>query len=221
MKKTGMLVTGGVLVVILAVFATLVLRQAESSKNQLPVLGVMPEFSFVNQDGEPFGSAQMMGKVSVVDFMFTRCQSACPIMAKEMGRLYKAFDGTDDLQFVSISVDPGHDTFAVLKAYAAANGVNDARWQFLHTTVDRVVNLSENGFMLAADQLPMGHSTKFVLVDRQGRIRGYYNALENKPMIAIREQIKTLLEEPWQRPDAPEGSAMENVGVAEPLAHAN
>jgi len=189
------------------VFSTLVLRQAKTSKAKLPVYGEVPEFTFTNQDGMPFGRAQMLGKVTIVDFFFTRCQSACPIMAREMGELYRAFEDSDDLQFVSISVDPGYDTLAVLKAYAAANGVHDARWQFLYASVPNVVDLSVNGFMLAADRLPMGHSTKFALVDREGRIRGYFNALDAKPMAIIRQQIKQLLEEPWSAPEAPAESA--------------
>jgi cytochrome oxidase Cu insertion factor (SCO1/SenC/PrrC family) len=218
MKKTGVLIAAAFLVVVLAVFATLILRRAELSKAELPVYGEVPEFTFTNQDGEPFGRAQMLGKVTVVDFIFTRCQSACPIMAREMSALYRAFEGTSDLQFVSISVDPGYDTLAVLKAYAAANGVTDARWQFLHTSVENVVDLSENGFMLAADRLPMGHSTKFALVDREGRIRGYYNALDDKPMAVIREQIKQLLKEPWNAPEVPAESAHSSSDGQQPLA---
>lgn len=206
-KANRGLIAGLVAGVVLAVFAVIILRQAEESKSELPIYGEVPEFTFVNQDGEPFGSADLIGKVSVVDFIFTRCKSACPIMAREMGELYTAFEDTDDLQFVSISVDPDHDTLAVLKAYAMANNVSDARWQFLHAPVDQVVELSEGGFMLAADKLPMGHSTKFALVDRNGRIRGYYNALEDKPMAVIRDQIVTLLKEPWTPEDAPSETA--------------
>lgn len=196
------LIAGMVAAVVLAVFAVIILRQADQSKSELPVYGEVPEFTFVNQDGEAFGSADLIGKVSVVDFIFTRCKSACPIMAREMGQLYNNFKETDDLQFVSISVDPDHDTLAVLKSYALANGVTDARWQFLHAPVEEVVQLSEGGFMLAADKLPMGHSTKFALVDRSGRIRGYFNALEDKPMAVIQDQIVTLLREPWTPDEA-------------------
>lgn len=196
------LIAGMVAALVLAVFAVIILRQADQSKSELPVYGEVPEFTFVNQDGEAFGSADLFGKVSVVDFIFTRCKSACPIMAREMGQLYNNFEQTDDLQFVSISVDPDHDTLAVLKSYALANGVTDARWQFLHAPQEEVVQLSEGGFMLAADNLPMGHSTKFALVDRSGRIRGYFNALEDKPMAVIQGQIVTLLKEPWTPEDA-------------------
>jgi len=203
MKRTGFITAALIIVLILAVFAVLVLRLAEKSKAELPVYGEVPQFTFVNQDGEPFGSADMIGKVTVVDFIFTRCKSACPIMAREMSALYRVFETTDDLQFVSITVDPGHDTLAVLRDYARANGVTDDRWQFLHTDIESVVELSEKGFMLAADQLPMGHSTKFALVDRSGKIRGYFNAMDDKPMAVIRQQIVQLLKEPWEAPEAP------------------
>ena len=195
-KKLGMLTAGLVIAAVLAVFATVVLRQADRSRADIPVIQEVPHFTFVNQDGEPYGSGNLIGKISVVDFIFTRCENACPIMAREMEALYSAYEGTDDVQFVSITVDPAHDTLEVLQAYAAAHGVTDKRWQFLHAPIDSVVWLSEEGFLLPAENLPMGHSPRFALVDREGYIRGYFNALEGKPMIAIKQQIKELLKMP-------------------------
>lgn len=209
-KRFGMLTAGLVLAVVLAVFATVVLRQADRSRADIPVIQPVPEFDFINQDGQAFGSANLMGKISVVDFIFTRCENACPIMAKEMGELYRAFEGSDEVQFVSISVDPAHDTLEVLQAYASANGVNDNRWTFLHAPIDKVVWLSEEGFLLPAENLPMGHSPRFALVDRQGQIRGYFNALEGKPMIALKQQIKQLLKE-----DAPSHGMVSSAHAAE------
>lgn len=209
-KRTGILTGAILLAVLLAVFAIVILRQAETSKKDIPVYGEVPEFTFVNQDGQPFGLEQMKGKVSVVDFFFTSCRSACPIMSNEMGKLYEAFQGTNDLEFVSISVDPARDSLSVLREYAHDNNVTDDRWQFLHAPQDSVIRLSEQGFKLAADNLPMGHSTRFALVDRSGRIRGYYNALEQKPMIALKGQIRLLLKEPWTPPPAKE---QEEIGT--------
>ena len=193
--RFGVLTAGLLVAVVLAVFAVVVLRQADRSRADIPVIQAVPAFEFINQQGEAFGSTDLLGKISVVDFIFTRCENACPIMAREMGELYRAFEGTDDVQFVSISVDPAHDTLEVLQAYASANGVNDDRWTFLHAPIDSVVWLSEEGFLLPAENLPMGHSPRFALVDRSGMIRGYFNALEGKPMIALKEQIKQLLKQ--------------------------
>ncbi|MCB2198691.1 SCO family protein [bacterium] len=194
-KRFGMLAAGLLVAAVLAVFATVVLRQADRSRADIPVIQPVPDFEFINQQGMAFGSADLIGKISVVDFIFTRCENACPIMAREMGELYRAFESTDDVQFVSISVDPSHDTLEVLQAYASANGVDDDRWTFLHAPIEKVVWLSEEGFLLPAENLPMGHSPRFALVDRQGQIRGYFNALEGKPMIALKQQIKQLLKE--------------------------
>lgn len=194
-KRTGLFTAGIVAALLLAVFAIVILNQAEKSRADIPVIAQMPDFEFVNQDGQPWGSAQMRGKISVLDFVFTRCKTACPVMSTEMSKLYKAFDGSNDVQFVSVTVDPEYDSLAVLKGYAVAHGVTDDRWQFLHAPLDSVVKLSEEGFMLPADNLPMGHSPRFVLIDREGRIRGYFNALEGKPMIALREQMTQLLKE--------------------------
>ncbi len=192
LKRYNVLLGVALFFFVLGIAALLLLQQAERAKDEIPVYGEVPEFTFVNQDGEPFGLADMTGRVNVVDFIFTNCKSACPIMRREMSQLYEAFE-TERVQFVSISVDPARDTEAVLRAYREGSGVTDDRWQFLHAPVDSVIWLSEEGFMLPADNLPMGHSSRFALVDSQGRIRGYYNALEEKPMIAIKEQITRLL----------------------------
>lgn len=192
--QLGGLIAGAIVAVTLAVCAGIVLSEADRSKREIPVLGTVPEFEFTTRDGKEFTRDDLLGRISVVDFFFTSCVTACPVMSGSMEELYRAFDDTDEVQFVSISVQPSVDTPAVLRAYAEEQGVTDDRWQFLTGPLAGVVTLSEQGFMLPADNLPMGHSTKFALVDRRGRIRGYYNGMENKPMIKLREQIMVLLE---------------------------
>jgi protein SCO1 len=194
-KLYGGLVAGAMVIATLAVLGMFILSSADKSKLEIPVYGVVPEFEFVTQDGSVFGRENLLGKISVVDFFFTTCQTVCPIMVVEKQKIYKAFDDTDLVQIVSVSVNPSYDTMEIMKLYGREHGVNDNRWQFLNGPIDQVVELSENGFMLPADNLPMGHSAKFVLVDTHGQIRGYFNSLDEKPMIALREQITHLLQE--------------------------
>ncbi|MCB2212800.1 SCO family protein [bacterium] len=194
-KAIGGVVAGAVVVATLAVFATFILTNAEKSKTELPVYGTVPDFEFVNQDSVAFGRDDLLGKITVVDFFFTTCQTICPVMVVEKQKLYNAFDDTDNFQIVSISVNPQHDSPDVMKQYGREHGVTDHRWNFLNGPVEEVQRVSEKGFMLPADNLPMGHSSKFALVDRYGQIRGYYNSLEQKPMIALQEQIIVLLQQ--------------------------
>jgi protein SCO1/2 len=178
---------------VLGATALLIIAAADRSTSELPVLGQVPQFEFVRQDGSEFGLKEMLGKVNVVDFFFTSCQDICPAMSSNMARLYRKFEGSYKVGFVSISVDPERDSLDVLKRYAASFGVNDDRWVFLHQPVEDVARLSEKGFMLSALDLPYGHSSKFVLVDDKGRIRGYYDGDRTAGMDKLSKDIANLV----------------------------
>jgi protein SCO1/2 len=180
---------------VMMIIAAVVVNRAERSRGTLPIYGNVPEFNYTECRGGAFGLKNMLGNISVVDFIFTRCQGPCPIMATKFQQLYNRYMGTNDIQLVSISVDPDYDTPDVLYEYAQAHGVYDNRWVFLHASADEVVDLSEHGFKLAAGQLPMGHSAKFVLVDRKGRIRGYYSSQDDAGISALEADIASLYKE--------------------------
>ena len=183
----------GIAVILIFVFvSSLVIRQAEHSRSSLPVIGRVPNFEFTERSGKPFGSANMLGSICIVDFIFTNCPSACPIMAEKMEELYQLYDHSDKVKFISITVDPERDTLETLQNYAKLHGVNDDRWLFLRAPIEDVIDLSEKGFYLPAENLPMGHSPKLVLVDHEGNIRGYYNALEQAPIELLKTHIKAL-----------------------------
>jgi len=182
-----------ILALILSVFGYFIIRRAEKSRANLPILAEVPDFQFRNQNDRPFGRNQMLGKVNVVDFIFTRCQGICPVMANRYTRLHRLFQDAPDLQLISISVDPDNDTPEVLRQYAASYGVTDNRWILLHAPLDHVKDLCENGFMLPAEDLPQGHSGKFALVDRQGRIRGYYDHESDADQNLLKIHIRALL----------------------------
>jgi protein SCO1 len=191
------ILSGIFLALILGLIGILVIGQAQKSRNSLPVLGEVPEFQSISQDGSPFGLANMKGKINVVDFIFTRCRSVCPLMTPNMAELYRQFNSSDKVQFVSITVDPEYDTLSMLSEYARNFGVNDKRWVFLWQPVENVVRLSEKGFMLPADDLPMGHSSKFVLVDQAGKIRAYYDGTDPNSIKKIVANIRALAKSSW------------------------
>jgi len=178
-------------VIIMGIIAAAVIGQAKKSQTDLPEYGEVPQFEFVNQDGEPYGLEDFKGKVSVLDFIFTNCPGPCPIMSSKMEDLYNYYDGAEQVQFISISVDPARDTLEALQAYAVRHSVDDDRWNFLRAPIDEVKTLSVEGFMLGGD-FPMGHSTKFVLIDQQGQIRGYYRSMEDASLNALKTHIEAL-----------------------------
>jgi len=164
----------------------------KSSDSGLPVLGHLPDFSFTDQTGRQYGLAEMKGRLTIVDFIFTRCKGPCPMMAVEMAKQAAALRDFPAVQFLSISVDPDYDSPEVLAAYAEAIGATAFNWTFLNGPAQAVVSLSESGFRLPASTSPPEHSTRFVLVDDRGQIRGYYASEDDFAMKTLTEDSKRL-----------------------------
>ncbi len=167
----------------------------------LRVLGTVPEFRLVDQEGSAYGSADLAGRFWVADFVFSRCTSMCPLLTAAMAKLQSELEGDpvwSELRLVSFSVDPGHDSPAVLADYAAEHGADDAHWKFLTGERDRIWALSVDGFKLPVGEnaggadTPLFHSDRFVLVDAGGRIRGYYAGLEEDDRDALLRDLRTL-----------------------------
>ena len=181
-------------VILLGAGASWVIQKANSSY-EIPILKPVPVFSFINQDGDSFTDKDLINKITVLDFIFTSCPGPCPIMTQNMTGLYKDFDQVEEVQFVSITVDPDVDTQGILKQYAKINGVKDDRWQFLTSSIEAIKDLKKNGFMLYAEELPRGHAIKFVLIDQNGQIRKYFDGTEEASMAVLRKDITNLVKE--------------------------
>jgi protein SCO1/2 len=169
----------------------------------LDSLGTIPEFRLTNQNGQPFGSTDLIGKIWIADFVFTSCPGPCPIISSRMAEMQKPFQKSD-VHLVSFTVDPQNDTPQVLHEYADRLRAQDGRWDFLTGSVDEIYGLTRGGFKLAvsdgADELgrPV-HSTRAVLVDRQGKIRGYYDMTATDGVTKLIADTHHLLREQPRR----------------------
>ena len=178
----------------LMIGASVVIYQANLSRAELPVIGAVTPFEFVERNGRPFGQEEMKGKITVVNFFFTTCPGPCPRMNAQVAELYKLYAASDRVQFVSVSVDPDRDSLAALQEYAVKYGVRDRRWLFLRGPIDDVHRLSEQVFLLGGE-MPTMHSTKLVLVDGQTQIRGYYSSEEPASLRILQAHIRELVKE--------------------------
>jgi protein SCO1/2 len=150
----------------------------------LPVLGTLPDFRLTDQDGRPFGGAELRGYVWVAGFIFTRCPTICPAITARMGKLQHRARGIEQgFRLVSFSVDPAYDTPARLAEYARAHRVSPRMWKLLTGPLHTMKDTVEDGLKMAMgtpagenDFASLFHGTHFVLVDRQLRIRGYYDS---------------------------------------------
>jgi protein SCO1/2 len=180
-------------IILLLAGASYVIQNAERAQQQIPILYPLPNFDLVDQNGNSFDPQELQGRLSVVDFIFTSCRGPCPVLSANMAVLYRRFKGNTKVQFVSISVDPQRDTLPALLAYAERLGVTDNRWRFLRGDLPAVKILIEEGFKLSADNLPQGHSTKFVLVDQNGYIRKYYDGTHEASLAALQNDLARLV----------------------------
>jgi protein SCO1/2 len=165
----------------------------------LGTYGAVPPFTLTNHTGQPFGSANLEGKIWIADFIYTSCPGPCPIISTRMGELRKPLRDTD-VQLVSFTVDPEKDTPDVLRAYAEKLNATPANWNFLTGPKSTIYSLTRDGFKLGVadatdDSGEPVHSTRVVLVDRRGVIRGYYDALEADAVTKVLADTAHLLRE--------------------------
>lgn len=161
----------------------------------LPVLAQLPDFRLIERNGQPLGLADLRGKVWIADFIFTRCPGPCPRMSSLMAALQRDLRSEEALRLVSISVDPEFDTPEVLAKYADRYEADEARWFFLTGDKTAIHQLAKSGFLVGGMDDVTLHTTRFVLIDRQGRVRGYYSSSDEEDLRKLGTDARVLLRE--------------------------
>jgi protein SCO1 len=159
-----------------------------------PVLAQLPDFSLVERSGQKLSLADLRGKVWIADFIFTRCPGPCPRMSSRMAVLQSNLRD-EGLRLVSISVDPEFDSPEVLGKYASQYQAEEGRWFFLTGDKTAIHHLAKSGFLVGGVDDVTLHTTRFVLVDRQGRVRGYYSSSEEDELRKLQNDARALLRE--------------------------
>lgn len=227
------------LLILVVVGYMFVLSQGGGYSKARPELqrwGQVPPFTLQERSGQMMTSADLQGKVWVVNFMYTRCSTECPLLTHAMAQLQDMTAAEPDVRLVSITVDPEYDTPEVLRHYAEGFTAHAQRWLFLTGEKATIHRLALEGFRLGVSDpqdlrkssLPpaiprlaqtlfawlepatalahhgthttsqsaiMLHSGRFVLVDRQGEIRSYYDGMESESVRLISQDIRRLLQE--------------------------
>ena len=187
------LVLAFLFIFILGSFGFFVIDKATKSRiDNIGIIGQVPSFSLTNFDGSVITEEQLDNKISIVSFIFTQCEGACPIMSENMSILQERFASSNDIQFLSITTDPDYDTLDVLNDYSSTYS-NNNNWFFLRGDIIDIIELSEKGFFLSAALLPAGHSTRLVLVDKESNIRKYYEGTIESNIFELQSDIVTLL----------------------------
>jgi len=158
----------------------------------------VPEFSFTTQEGKTLTKSDLLGKIWVADFIFTRCSGPCPIMTSRMLELSSKLTKNHDVKLISVSVDPTNDTPEVLAAYASNVHADPTQWFFLTGPLQDITSFTQQGMKQALVFEPGGapnHSTRLMLVDKEGMIRSNHDGSDPEVVQKILTDIGSLLRE--------------------------
>jgi protein SCO1/2 len=158
------------------------------------------DFELTNQNGQKITNKNYQDKIYVADFFFTRCQTICINMAYNMGELQNLYKKDTEIMFLSHSVTPEIDSVTVLKEYADRKGIIDGKWNITTGAKTHIYELARKSYFAVldegnGDENDFIHTEQFVLVDKEKRIRGYYDGTEKEDMEKLKKDILLLKEE--------------------------
>lgn len=162
------------------------------------VYQTIPAFKFVNQYGDSITNKSLDGDIYVSDFFFTTCPSICPVMHRNMLKVYQEFKNVPDVKIISHSIDPKHDSVNVLKNYADKLGISGNTWWLLQGKKEETYALSASYLVRRPEESAKElfiHDGLFMLIDKKKRIRGSYDGTDEKEVARLIADIKTLRKE--------------------------
>ena len=171
----------------------------DSSIQHIKRFHKIKSFEFLNQNGEKISEKDYEGFIYVADFFFTTCPSICPIMTNNMVKIQNYIKDKKKVKLLSFSVTPDIDSVPVLKEYSIKKGVDDKYWNLLTGDKSKIYSLARKSFLVVkenveSDSHSMIHTENFVLVDREKRIRGFYDGTDDTDLQVLKEDIGILLE---------------------------
>lgn len=189
----------------IAFFIYALTRTAKPAEEPLSVFGTVSDsFRLTNQWGDTVSLDDLKGKVWIAYFFFSTCPSICPIMNRNMADVQLEFANNPNVLIVGFTVDPKTDTPEVLRRYGEKWGVQRGKWHYLTGDKEVIYRVARNSFKLGVSPAPPEqqggehdfiHSEKFVLVDRKGQIRGYYNGVDKNEVQRLMQDVYRVLQE--------------------------
>lgn len=155
------------------------------------------DFELINQNGKKITQEAYRDKMYVADFFFTTCPSICPIMTQNMARIQAAILDQDDVLLLSHSVTPGIDSVPRLKQYALEKGVIDRKWNLVTGDKKQIYALARKSYLAVKDDgdggpYDMIHTENFILVDKERRIRGFYDGTNSEAIERLLSDLEIL-----------------------------
>jgi protein SCO1 len=160
----------------------------------------IPDFEFISQDSAKITQKDFAGKIYVADFFFTTCPTICPKMKTQMLRIYEKFKDNPNVAILSHTIDPRHDTPAVLKEFSKNLGIQNSMWSMVTGDKAKIYEIGQKSYMVSATDDPtqpggIVHSGAFILIDKDRHIRGIYDGTEPEKVDKLMEDMEVLLKE--------------------------
>lgn len=206
MNKTAIFLL--VFFIALATVFVIVTRDDVQKPEKLPILGAnsghhIQPFSFINQEGDTTTLEDVKGKILVVEYFFTTCKGICPKMNENMSKVYQAYRGNSDIMILSHTVDPLKDTVEAMKAYSLRFDADPDQWLFLTGDKKELYDIARYSYLVTASddtatvdiQSDFIHTDRFMLVDKDGYIRGSYIGTDEGEVNQLIGDIQKLLED--------------------------
>ncbi len=154
-------------------------------------------FELINQNGDTITQEAYTDKIYVADFFFTTCPTICPIMTKNMAEIQGSILNDDDVMLLSHSVTPQIDTVAQLKRYALEKGVLDSKWNLVTGDKRQIYELARKSYLAVKTDgdggpFDMIHTENFILVDKEKRIRGFYDGTNTEEIQKLLQDLAVL-----------------------------
>lgn len=169
------------------------LQFGEHEPTSLPRYGRVPPFSFVDSQGAAFDSHSMHGKVWTLNFFFTSCPAVCPALMGRLAAIANTHGETSPFQLVSVTIDPDTDTLEVLEDFRKKIGARTWQWRLLRGSEESVRDLRIGALKIEGNTEKELHTTRVLLVDGEGEIRGYYKGMEDSSMKELQRDLQLLL----------------------------
>ncbi len=177
-----------------------VIKKANAGQLIDTIYHTIPDFAFINQDSNWVTAKTFEGKIYVADFFFTSCPTICPVMKTQMLRVYEKYKEHPEISILSHTIDPSHDTVAVLREFAQNLGVSSYKWHFVTGDKEKIYEIGQKSYMVRAieeQKQTSGflHSGAFILVDKQRRVRGVYDGTSAQEVDKLLKDLEVLLNE--------------------------
>lgn len=172
----------------------------DSTMQEVRKYHTIKDFKLYNQNGDTITEEFYKDKIYVADFFFTTCQTICPIMTDHMLKIQEKLENEEDVLLLSHTVIPNHDSVPVLRKYADEKGINDEKWNLVTGDKKEIYDLARKSYLAAKTDgdggpFDMIHTENFILVDKQRRIRGFYDGTNPDAIAQLMEDIEILKKE--------------------------